>query len=179
MGVMPNDYTVLDIETTGLSPVKDSIIELSALKVRNNNVVDEFSSLVKSNISVSPFITNLTGITNNMLETAPAINSVLPEFIEFISDDIILGHNVSFDLSFIRAKLKQYCQIELKNKSIDTRYIARNTLNLANYKLTTIAMYYGIDTQNNHRGLKDCYITYEVYNNLIGHKEPKFSPLFC
>lgn len=165
MSVIEN-YTVLDIETTGLSPINDNIIEISGLKVRDNKVVKEFSSLIKSDKPVNGFITNLTGITDSMLSDAPDIKTVLPEFMEFLSDDIILGHNISFDLGFIRTKLRQHFQQDLFNKSMDTRYIAKSKIKLMNYKLVTIAKHFGIDTKNNHRGLKDCYITFEVYNAL-------------
>ena len=80
----PADYTILDIETTGLSPYKCEIIELSAIKVRNDCIVDKFSSLVKPDRSINSFITGLTGITNDMVESAPDITAVLPEFMKFI-----------------------------------------------------------------------------------------------
>ncbi len=171
---LPDNYTVIDIETTGIRPYSDDIIELSGLKVRDNKVVEEFSTLVNPKREISVFITNLTGITNNMLNSAPDIKDVLPKLVEFVSDDIILGHNVRFDISFIQNKLKKYFNQELKNESMDTLFIARKVLNLKNYKLSTIAQNYDIDTRNNHRGLKDCYITYEVYNNLTGRIEPPY-----
>src|SRR5574344_3333 len=161
------NYTVIDIETTGLSPNNDDIIELSGLKVRNNCIVKEFSTLVKSKKSINYFISNLTGITNKMIENAPSIVNVLPQFKNFISDDIILGHNVSFDIRFIKNKLNTYCSDCLKNQSLDTMKIAKSTVKLTSYKLTSLADYFNIDTKNNHRGLKDCYITYEVYKNLL------------
>ena len=171
---MPDNYTVIDIETTGLSPYNDEIIELSGLKIRNNKVVEEFSSLINPQRDINLFISNLTGITNTMLKTAPQIQDILPKFIEFISDDTILGHNIRFDMGFIQNKLQKYFNKSLNNKTIDTRNIAKTKLNLGSYKLTNIAQQYDINTENNHRGLKDCYITYEVYNNLTGKTEPEF-----
>lgn len=172
MTLMPDNYTIIDIETTGLSPSCDEIIELSGLKIRDNRVIKEFSSLVNPKREISDFITNLTGIKSSMLDKAPDIKTVLPEFIDFIADDTILGHNIGFDLSFIRTKLRRYFGKELPNAQMDTLQIAKKTIKLKNYKLTTIAQNYNIDTKNNHRGLKDCYITFEVYNNLTGKKEP-------
>lgn len=171
---MPDNYTVIDIETTGLSPYSDEIIELSGLKIRNNRVVKEFSSLINPQREVNNFIANLTGITNSMLKTAPNIEEILPKFIDFISDDTILGHNIRFDIGFIQNKLQKYFSKSLANKTMDTRNIAKAQLNLSSYKLTNIAKQYNINTDNNHRGLKDCYITYEVYNNLTGKTEPEF-----
>ena len=160
------NYTVVDIETTGLSPQKDDIIELSALKVRDNKVVEEFSTLLKSSKGVNRFISGLTGITNSMLNNAPIIEDVLPEFLAFIGNDIILGHNVNFDMRFIKAKTQLVLNKMVENSIMDTMIFAKRNLELPNFKLTTIAQYYDIDTKNNHRGLKDCYITFEVYNKL-------------
>lgn len=160
------NYTVVDIETTGLSPQKDNIIELSALKVRDNKVVEEFSTLLKSSKGVNNFISGLTGITNSMLNNAPIIEDVLPEFLAFIGNDIILGHNVNFDMRFIKAKTQLVLNKMVENSIMDTMIFAKRNLELPNFKLTTIAQYYDIDTKNNHRGLKDCYITFEVYNKL-------------
>lgn len=160
------NYTVVDIETTGLSPQKDDIIELSALKVRDNKVVEEFSMLLKSSKGVNSFISGLTGITNSMLNNAPIIEDVLPEFLAFIGNDIILGHNVNFDMRFIKAKTQLVLNKMVENSIMDTMIFAKRNLELPNFKLTTIAQYYDIDTKNNHRGLKDCYITFEVYNKL-------------
>ena len=160
------NYTVVDIETTGLSPQKDDIIELSALKVRDNKVVEEFSTLLKSSKGVISFISGLTGITNSMLNNAPIIEDVLPEFLAFIGNDIILGHNVNFDMRFIKAKTQLVLNKMVENSIMDTMIFAKRNLELPNFKLTTIAQYYDIDTKNNHRGLKDCYITFEVYHKL-------------
>lgn len=160
------NYTVVDIETTGLSPQYDDIIELSALKVRNNEVVEEFSSLLKSQKGVNSFITDLTGITNRMLMSAPEIDEVLPKFLSFIEDDTILGHNVNFDMRFIKNKTQRVLNRNVENPIMDTMILAKSNLRLRNFKLATIAQHYDIDTKNNHRGLKDCYITFEVYNKL-------------
>ena len=93
---LPDDnYTVIDIETTGLDPSFDEIIELAAIRVRDGVITDSFSSLVKPSHEVSDFISALTGINNDMLSDAQAIYDVLPKYIDFIGDDIIIGHNVS------------------------------------------------------------------------------------
>ena len=86
----PDDYTVLDIETTGLSPQNDYITEISAIKYRNNRRVDEFSSLVKPELSIPYYITRLTGIDDAMVADAPAIDEVILSFMEFLADDELL-----------------------------------------------------------------------------------------
>ena len=88
--ITDRNYTVIDIETTGLSPLEDEIIELSALKVRDNKVVKEFSSLINPNKEISDFISSLTGITQSMVQNAPDIKTVLPLFIDFIGNNIFI-----------------------------------------------------------------------------------------
>lgn len=163
----PSDYTVIDIETTGLSCDKCEIIELSALKIRNFRVVDKFSSLVKPKGQINSFITSLTGISNEMVKEASSITSVLPKFIEFVSSDILLGHNVSFDLRFIKYNVKKYFNLDFENKSLDTMRISRKYCkNLKSHKLETLANFYNISTKGHHRALNDCVMTNEIYLNL-------------
>lgn len=108
----PDEYVVVDTETTGLSPGIDSIIEFGAVRYRNHEVIDTFSTLVKPDSYysewsdngiqyISPFISSLTHITNEMLDTAPLMEEVLPEFLTFVKDSYIVGHNVNFDVNFI------------------------------------------------------------------------------
>ena len=96
----PSKYVVLDIETTGLDPSYNKIIELSAIRVVNNAEVDSFSSLVKPINPIDDFITGLTGITNDMVLEAPSIEDVLPQFCEFVGGNVIVGHNVNFDILY-------------------------------------------------------------------------------
>src|SRR5699024_10738657 len=84
----PDNYTVFDIETTGLDSKYDEIIEIGALKIKNNKIIDQFSFLIKPTSPIGEFITELTGITNEMVSDAPNINEILPKFLEFIGDDI-------------------------------------------------------------------------------------------
>ena len=102
---LPENYTVIDIETTGLSPTMNEIIQLSALKIKNDKIVDSFTSFVKPNGRISSFISSLTGITNDMVSAAPQIKDVLNDYIDFIGQDIIVGHNVHFDINFIHLQL--------------------------------------------------------------------------
>ena len=90
----PNSYVVIDVETTGLDPTYDKIIEIGALKVENGTLVDTFSTLVNPGVPVDDFITQLTGITNDDLASAPALDSALSAFSNFIGDSILVGHNV-------------------------------------------------------------------------------------
>lgn len=165
--IFPSDYTVIDIETTGLSCDSCEIIELSALKVRDNKVVEKFSTLVKPNGRINQFITSLTGISNEMVKTALPITSVLPEFVEFISADVLMGHNISFDLRFIKHNLNKYFNLDLQNDSVDTMKISRKyNKMLKSHKLELLANHYNVSTKGHHRALNDCMMTHEIYLNM-------------
>lgn len=158
--VFPENYVVLDIETTGLSPQVNEIIELSALKIENGSITQEFNSLVKPATKISPFISNLTGITDSLVANAPHIKDAIKDFNDFCDGQIILGHNVTFDINFITTKLHKYHQVEFSNDYIDTLRIARLLLpQLPNKKLGTIARHFQFNTDGMHRGLKDCKVT--------------------
>ena len=96
----PLDYTVVDLETTGLDPTIDGIIELGAIRVRGGHPVEEYSSLIDPGFELDEFIVSLTGITNDDLSSAPDILQALPSFLDFLGDDPIVGPNVGFDLGF-------------------------------------------------------------------------------
>ena len=162
-----DDYVLVDIETTGLSPINDDIIEIGAIKVENNKMVDTFNQLIKIDRSLPPFITNLTGITDEMLKTGKMPDEVFKEFVNFIGDSVIIGHNVNFDLGFLSNKCKKYLDYNLVNDYIDTLYLARRLVpHSVNYKLGTLANLFNVSYKGAHRGLKDVEITYEVYNRL-------------
>lgn len=166
--VRPIDtYVVVDIETTGLSPESDDVIEIGAIKVINNEIVDEFSKLIRIERPLSPFITNLTGITDDMLAGGEDPDVVLRAFDEFLGDHIIIGHNVNFDINFLYDKFERYLEKPLCNDFLDTMRIARRQVkDLKNYKLGTLAEHFQIDYRGAHRGLTDVMITYHVYNQM-------------
>ena len=160
----PKNYVVVDIETTGLSSEKNEIIELSALKVVDGEVSAQFSELVKPKGHVSRFITNLTGITPQMLENATDIKDTLINFNEFCKDSVILGHNVKFDLRFIDANMQKHLDKPFENDFIDTLKIARKFLSdLPSRRLGYLADYFEFDSKGMHRALKDCVVTNLCY----------------
>ena len=160
----PREYVVLDIETTGLSPHRDEIIELSALLVRDDEIVEEFNRLVKPEGEISPFISNLTGITQEMVANAPSISEAILEFDDFCAGKIILGHNITFDISFIDYNLQKHHGLAFSNDYIDSLRVARILLpQLSNKKLGTLANFFGFNTDGMHRGLKDCKVTYMCF----------------
>ncbi len=164
----PDSYCVIDIETTGLSPSWDSIIEISALKVSYDSVIDTFSSLVQpfstTGQYVDEYITELTGITNEMLSFAPKEKEVISKFKDFIGSSVLIGHNVHFDINFLYDSFENHLNIPLENDFIDTMRIARKLhTELTHHRLSDIAELYGIDHSTAHRALKDCEITNSCY----------------
>ena len=165
---LPEAYCVIDIETTGLCHIKNEILELSALKVRDNSIVEKFSSLVKPKELIKWGITNLTGITNSMVKNEREIEIVLKEFCDFVGNDVVVGHNISFDLRFIKAACKKCFEKQFVNDYFDTLKYARKVLPMmGSYKLANLANHFSIDTTGHHRGLIDCEITFAVLKNLI------------
>ncbi len=163
------DYTVIDLETTDKNTKYAKIIELSALRVRNDIIVETFSQLVNPQMHISKKISDLTGITDEMVKDMPTIDKVLGSYLDFISDDIILGHNIaSYDTTIICDYAKVFLDRSFKNDMIDTRLLAERhcNLDLPNYKLTTIAEHYGVVNERAHRALSDCYANFEVYKKL-------------
>ncbi|MBO5327948.1 MAG: 3'-5' exonuclease, partial [Clostridia bacterium] len=161
-----DDYCVIDIETTGLNEKYDQIIEIAAIRVRDNKITDTFTSLIKPSITIPIDSTAINGITNEMVKNAPTIKEILPKFVEFIGKDTVIGHYVSFDLKFI----DRYCIRELgksfTNKSLDTCHLSRKIFSeLKNYKLSTLCHELNI-TQSNHRADIDCISTKELYDKI-------------
>lgn len=162
-----DSYIIFDIETTGLDSSYDEIIEIGAIRIENNKVVSQFQSLVKPNRQVNDYITELTGITNDMLIDAPKIKEVLPQFMEFVGNEILIGHNVNFDINFIYDNLYRNNYKVLTNDFIDTMRLARKLLpELSHHRLIDIAEYFNVDYSNNHRSLRDCEITLSIYEKL-------------
>lgn len=157
-----SDYTVIDVETTGLDPKKDELIEVAAIKVRNDEIVETYSSLIKPRTTIPPKITAITGITNEMVKKAPKRRAVIKELYDFIGDDIIMGHNVTFDIAFINNKnLTKH----LNNDYFDTLEYTRAKLpKLYSYKLTSLKKYFNIKIdKKEHRALADAIVTYKVH----------------
>lgn len=170
------DFTAIDIETTGLSPEYDCIIELAAIRYRNGQPSGQFQQLVNPEFKIDEFITELTGITNEMLSGAPKIDVVLPDFLSFIADDIIVGHNVNFDVNF----LYDNCQYEklppFKNDFVDTMRIARRLhKDWPNHRLDTMIDKLSIGSRDLHRALNDTSLTAESYLVMIEDPSWDFS----
>lgn len=163
----PDDYTVIDIETTGLKPATDFITEISALKYRCNRKVDEFVTLVKPDCHIPYHITRLTGIDDAAVADAPAIDEVIWQFKEFIGDDILMGYNVSFDISFLTHKLQDCYAQSITNNHVDVMRMAQEVLpHLGRVKQTVLAQHFGLATKGAHRADVDCEICNGCYQRL-------------
>lgn len=161
---LPEDFTVLDIETTGLNAARDKIIEIAALRVRSGKIVAEYSTLINPCCAINPWISGLTGITNEMVASAPTISEVIFSAREFIGSDIILGHNVSFDIGFIYNACANNCAPALFNDYVDTLRISRRVLpNLPHHRLKDLVEYFNITVENAHRAAEDCIATLKCY----------------
>lgn len=198
--VFPENYTIIDIETTGLDPSYDSIIEIGAIKVVNNSIESTFSSLVKppainydpafddcdflfddngrKYYYVDSYITNLTHITNEMLDSAPEPKDVLKDFIDFISDDILIGHNINFDINFLYDNILKYYDVKLNNDFVDTLRLSRRLHpDFSHHRLSDMANFYGIDDSDAHRSLSDCNTTNELFKHLYNSMIEQFGSI--
>jgi len=152
----------LDLETTGLDPRKDEIIEIGAVRFNGSRVEAEFQTLVNPGRPIPPEIIRLTGISNEMVCNAPPLQAVLAQLVDFVGDSPVVGHNVQFDLGFlIHANVLQYVQ------TIDTYELAATVMPLASrYNLGGLCQQLSIPLQNAHRALNDARMTHHLYLNL-------------
>lgn len=164
-----SDYVVLDIESTGFQFKVDEIIEIGIARVRNNIVVETYSQLIKPIQEINGFITDFTGITNDMVKNMPSILDVKDSVLEFIGDDIILGHNTAFDLAFLNYRFNT----RISNQYMDTLQFARKVFpDLKNHKLTTLVKRFNL-SKNEHRALEDCISTKQLYDLIKQTMEEK------
>lgn len=162
----PENYTVIDLETTGTDPRYDEIIEVACLKFRDGVEVDRFVSFVKPQASISEFITALTGITNEMVESAPPFSIVAESLWNYLEGEVIVGHNVNFDINFLYDAFLQNDGRIFDNNYVDTLRLSRWVLKeLPHHRLTDLCDYYGINTTH-HRACADCESTNLVFQKL-------------
>lgn len=164
-----NIFVAIDVETTGLSPIKNELIEVSAIRYNGNEKIDTFSTLIKPKERIPYYITNITGITNEMVENSPKVSEVMEKLVEFIGNSPIVAHNANFDYSFIQ----NYSENSFSNnKLIDTVQIGRALYpELPNHKLGTIAHHIGIKEDGFHRAEFDCECCAKIYMKYLENKE--------
>ena len=162
------DYTVLDMETTGLSHLRDHIIEIAALRVRNDCAAERFHALIQCPIPLPSAVSELTGLSDSQLaREGRQIKDVLEECLEFIGSDLLVIHHAAFDYSFLQAGCKKTGLPPPRNQCMDTLKLARQKLGkLDSYSLEMISAYFGFDVTGCHRALKDCELTLGIYQKL-------------
>jgi CRISPR-associated protein Cas2 len=166
---LPSSYAVIDVETSGLSPSQDEIIEMSALQVIENKVVGTFTALVRGNTAIPNEIEKLTGITNRMInKKGQELVQVLTEFLDFIRTLPIVAHNAPFDMSFIGEACKKCALDPPTNSHIDTLSLSQKLVrDVKKHTLSTMTKHFNIDVGPMHRGLSDCFATKALYEELI------------
>ncbi len=161
-------YTVVDIETTGLDFEKDEILELGAIRVINHEVTESFSALIRLKSELSRKISELTGITEEMISAEGVdLKSAIMQLWDFIGHSPVIGHNFRFDRAFL-VKASEEMKIQMPQLLVwDTLTLARRKgCDVSDYQLNTLAAYFGIRVEENHRALSDCMTTFQVYEKL-------------
>ena len=163
-----DEYVVFDIETTGLNKEKCKIIEIGAVKIRNREIVDRYSTFIDPGEKLSDEIVDLTNITDDMLEGQRPIETVLPEFLDFVGDDVLVAHNASFDTGFVRIKDEELGIEYRKNTILDTLELSRTLLKeLKKHKLDVVAKHLGVSLEGHHRAVNDAEATAEIFLKLV------------
>lgn len=166
--VVSDAYTVIDIETNGLDP-DDEIIELGAVTVENGAVAETYSALIKTDKKIPPSIIKLTGITEELLANeGTELSKALSDFATLCGGKTLVGHNIGFDLNFIKSACTENKIDFVPSKIIDTVKISRKSIDINSYSLSAIADYFGLDYNKDriHRALDDCLLTQRIYEKL-------------
>ena len=175
---MMTSYVCFDLETTGLSPEKDEIIEIGAVRVEDGKVIGRFSEFMRPDQPISPTVQEITGIDNNMVASARPSDAVIFDFLEFSRDMPVLGHNLMFDYRFMSRYAKKY-YMSFDRKGVDTLKIARIVhKDLESRSLGSLCDHYGIINASAHRAYHDALATAKVYQNLQHYFGEKFPELF-
>lgn len=160
------DYIVLDFETTGLSPINDKIIEIGAVKVKDNIIIDKFDTLINPKVPIPPFISNKINITNDMVKDKPFIEYIFKNFINFLEDLPLVIHNAKFDMGFLITNCKNL-GFNINNSALDTVSTTKMIFpELKKYNLAFLCNHFNISNPNAHRAMSDVLATYELYKIL-------------
>ena len=162
-------FTVLDIETTGLNTDVDEIIEIGAIKYQGNLEIDRFHSLIKPPQAFIPkHISKITGITTAMIIDKPTIEEILPVFLDFIKDTILVGHNINKDLAFLNRDTAKFLNKKIKNPFICTDRLARKIMpDVDSKSLVNLAKIFNIPVKKHHRAIYDTEVNLEIFKKMI------------
>ncbi len=176
---MIKTYVAFDLETTGLSPEHDRIIEIGALKVKDGKIIERFSEFLKPDIPIPSMITGITGITNEMVADARATEEIIRDFVSFCGEEVLVGHNILFDYKFSKIYAEKY-GYSFEKQGIDTLQIARKVhTNLESKSLGALCEYYHITNQAAHRAYHDALATAKLYQCMAHYFEAQEENLFA
>jgi DNA polymerase III epsilon subunit family exonuclease len=167
------DFVVVDVEATGAKTPPNRLIELGAYRIKDGCIVDKFLSLVNPEIPIPRFVMALTGITNEMVKSAPVFADVAPRWLDFVSDSVLVAHNAPFDTSFLNHEISRvYPGHRMVNPHLCTVRLSRRTLpELTNHRLETIANHFSIPIISRHRAGSDALATAEIFLLLLSKLE--------
>jgi DNA polymerase-3 subunit epsilon len=162
-------FVVIDVETTGWEPGPDALTEVAAVRFTGGEPCGTYHSLVDPGLHIPEFVSELTGIDDELVQGAPDISVVLPELVETIGDGVVVGHNIGFDLSFIDAALTEHSFDGISNPVVDTLHLARRLVrdDVIDCKLATLARRLRLDHSPSHRALEDVLATADLLHALI------------
>jgi DNA polymerase III epsilon subunit family exonuclease len=172
--ISETEFVVFDLETTGAkAPPFSRVTEIGAYKVRAGEIVGEFVTLINPEIPIPAFITALTRISDEMVKAAPKFGEVIPDFLDFIGDAVLVAHNAHFDMQFLNHEIGLiYEDYRLLNPCLCTVHLSRKLLpHVDNHKLKTVADYYSVSLINHHRAGPDARATAEIFVNLLSQLE--------
>ena len=167
------DFVVVDVEATGAKTPPNRLIELGAYRIRGGRIVDKFLSLVNPEIPIPRFVMALTGISNEMVRSAPVFAEVAPRWLDFVSDSVLIAHNAAFDTSFLNHEISRvYPGHRMFNPHLCTVRLSRRVLpDLNNHRLDTIANHFSIPIISRHRAGSDALATAEIFLLLMSKLE--------
>ena len=168
------DYVVIDLETTGLSRHTDKITEIAAVKVKNKEIIGQFSTLVNPRCRIPHFITHLTGINNKMVKDAPFVEEVLPAFVKFLGGSVFVAHQAIFDYNFLNQSTTIHLKKEIMNPTLCTRKLAyRLVPELSSWRLQMLCNHFNVTNLQAHRAMGDALATTQILNHLLGILEKR------
>ena len=167
------DFVVVDVEATGAKTPPNRLIELGAYRIRGGRIVDKFLSLVNPEIPIPRFVATLTGISNDMVRNAPVFAEVAPQWLDFVSDSVLVAHNAPFDTSFLNHEISRvYPGHRMVNPHLCTVRLSRRAMpDLSNHRLETIASHFSIPIASRHRAGSDALATAEIFILLLPELE--------
>ncbi|MDQ3748218.1 MAG: exonuclease domain-containing protein [Acidobacteriota bacterium] len=163
------EFVVFDLETTGAKAPPCRVTEIGAYRVKNGKITEEFQTLVNPETPIPPFISQLTGISNEMVRAAPKFHEVVNDFLDFIGDSVLVAHNAHFDMRFLNHEINRvYADYRVANPSLCTVRLSRRLVpNVENHRLNTLADYYSVALVNHHRASDDAHATAHIFLKLL------------